>query len=188
METFFFRSLSRRERMVWRLSLRLEAYGRSSSSLAACSKGSLGLPRDFDDLEELQNVAFLDVVEVLDADAALEALADRAGVVAEALEGAYVALVDHRAVAHQADAVVAEDLAAGDHAAGHDPGVRDAERLAHLCGTRLPLPLLGGEHAAHGGLDLLERLVDHVVGPDLDTLALGDLLGRVCGPDVEPEQ
>src|SRR5215213_862161 len=146
------------------------------------------LPRDLNGLEELEHVALFDVVKVLDADAALETLAYRAHVVPEALEGGYVALVDHGTVAHEADAVVAEDLTARHHTARNDADVRNAEGLAHFGGARLALLNVGGEHASHGCFDLLERLVDHVVGPDLDAFALGDLLGRVGRPDVEPEQ
>src|SRR5215212_859571 len=147
-----------------------------------------GLPRDLDDLEGLQDVALFDVVEVLDADAALEALADRAYVVAETLQGGDVALVDHGSVAHHANAIVARDLTPGHVAARDGTHARNPEESAHLGSARLVLCGLGSEHAAHGGFYLLERLVDHVVGTDLHTFALGYLLRRVRRPDVEAEQ
>src|SRR5215203_3878352 len=186
-ETFLRRRRSFTDRRVWRFSFKLEAKGNSSSSLTVQNK-ALGLPRDLDDLEELEDVALLDIVEVLDADPALEALADRADVVLEAPERGDVPLVDHGPVAHHAHAVVAEDLTSGHVAASDRAGVRDPEDRAHLGGPRLVLGGLGGQHAAHGGLDLLEGLVDHVVGPDLHALPLGYLLGGVRRPDVETEQ
>src|SRR5918998_5637161 len=108
------------------------------------------LPRNLDGLEELEHVSLFDVVEVLHANAALESFAHRADVVAEAFEGGYVALVDHGAVAHHANAVVAEDLPARNVAAGDDPDVRNPEGLTHLGRTGLALLYLRGEHTAHG--------------------------------------
>src|SRR5215211_9163326 len=98
-----------------------------------------GLPRDLDDLEGLQDVALLDVVEVLDADAALEALADRTYVVPEALQGGDVAIVDDGPIAHHANAVVARDLAPGHIAARDAARARDPEDSAHFGGPRLVL-------------------------------------------------
>src|ERR671920_858422 len=99
-----------------------------------------------------------------------------------------IALVDHGTVTHHPHAVVAEDLPARDVAARDHTDVRNPEGLAYLGGASLPLLYLRGQHTAHGGLDLLEGLVDHVVGPNLHALALGDLLGGVRGPDVESQQ
>src|SRR5215212_7889396 len=175
------------DRSVWRFSFKLEAKGSSSSSLTVQNK-SLRLPRDLDYLVELQYVALLDVVEVLDTDAALEALAHRADIVLEALERADRAVVHDRTIAHNAHTVVARDLAPGDVAARDRADPRYPEGLAHLGRRRLVLGSLGGEHAAHGGFDLLEGLVDNVVGPDLGALPLGDLFGRVSRSDVEAEQ
>ena len=57
---------------------------------------------DFDDLEDLELVAFLDVVVVLQRQAALEAGLDLAHVVLEALERIELAGVDDHVVAQQA--------------------------------------------------------------------------------------
>src|SRR3990170_4273632 len=136
-ETFLRRSRSLSERSVWRLSLRLELKGSSSSSLTAQNKqATLRLPRDLYDLEELQNIALFDVVEVLDADAALEALAHRADVVLEASQGSDVALVDHDAVplGHLLGGVGRPDVEAQ-----HDPTARRTEhdvRVGHRPDTR----------------------------------------------------
>src|ERR671913_1648388 len=87
-ETFLRRSRSLSDRSIWRLSLRLELKGSSSSNLTVQNKQAiLQLSRDLYDLEELQNVSLLDVVEVFDADAALKALAYRADVVLKAPQG-----------------------------------------------------------------------------------------------------
>src|SRR5215212_7036616 len=134
------------DRSVWRFSFKLEAKGSSSSSLTVQNK-SLRLPRDLDYLVELQYVALLDVVEVLDADAALEALAHRADVVLEALERGHVPLVDNGPVTHNAHAVVAGDLPAGDVAARDRTCARHPEVLADLGGRSIILGGLGGEHA-----------------------------------------
>ena len=46
---------------------------------------------------------------------------------------------------------------------------------------------LGGEHADHGVLDVLEDLVDDLVGADLDVLGLGQLAGLAVGTHVEAD-
>src|ERR687890_720581 len=188
-ETFLRRSRSLSERSVRRLSLRLELKGSSSSNLTVQNKkqATVQLSRHLYDLEELQGVSLLYVVEVLDADAAFEALAHRADVIFKAPQGGDVALVDHDSVPHHPDTVVARNLATGHIASGNRTDGRDPENRADLSRTRLALLGLGGEHAAHGGLYLLERLVDHVIGPDLHTLPLGDLLGGVGRSDVEAQ-
>src|ERR687895_1939588 len=93
------------------------------------------LPRNLDGLEELEHVSLFDVVEVLHADTALESFAHRADVVPESFQGGYVALVDHGAVTHHANAVVAEDLPARDVAAGDYADAWHPEDLAHLGGA-----------------------------------------------------
>ena len=47
------------------------------------------------------------------------------------------------------------------------------------------LPELGGQHSLHGGLDLLDALVDDPVCADLDVLPLGRFGRASVGPDVE---
>src|SRR3954452_8170065 len=75
--------------------------------------------RDLLHLVGLDHIAFLDVVEALDDQTALEALADLRGVVLLALQGRQVGtLDDHCAVADDTHLGVAPDHAAGDHAAG----------------------------------------------------------------------
>ena len=73
-------------------------------------------------------------------------------------------------------------VAAGDGAdAGH------AEDLADLGLAGDDLFELGSEHADHGLLDVLEHLVDDLVGPDLDVLGVGQLAGLAVGPHVEAD-
>src|SRR3954463_485631 len=68
--------------------------------------------------EDLEDVAFLDVLVPLERDAALITFRDLADVVLEAPQRADPAVPDHRAVAHEADAGAAADDAAGDVRAG----------------------------------------------------------------------
>src|SRR3954462_15966714 len=71
---------------------------------------------DFLDLEELELVAFLDVVVVLQLDTALEAFLDLAHVVLHPLERLEFARVDDHVLAQQAEMRAAGDLVGGDHA------------------------------------------------------------------------
>src|SRR3954471_15978448 len=121
----------------------------------------------------LQHVALLDVLEVREHDAALEAGRDLAHVVVEALERVDRRVVDDRAVAHHADPRAAADDAVGDVAARDRADPRGAERRADLDGADGLLDLLRREHALHGVAQVVERLVDHRVAADLHAFALG---------------
>ena len=76
-------------------------------------RGALDLAR----LEDLEDVAFAQVVESLEQDAALEALGDLTDVVLEAAQRGDRRLVDARAVAEEAHVRAASHEAARDHAA-----------------------------------------------------------------------
>ena len=75
-----------------------------------------------------------------------------------------------------------EHVAPGD---APDPG--DLEDLAHLGVAGDDLFDIGLQQAEHGVLDVLEHLVDDLVGPDLDALGLGQVAGLAVGPDVEAD-
>src|SRR5207248_1815923 len=84
--------------------------------------------------EHLDHVADLQVVVLVEADAALEAGLHLAHVVLEAAQRADLSLVDHDVVAQQARLRVAgaRDAPFGDHAAGDRAELRHLERLAHV--------------------------------------------------------
>src|SRR5687767_10837921 len=135
----------------------------------------------------LDLVAVLDVVEVLEPDAALEALAHLGDVVLEAAQAPDAALPRDDAVADEAGARVAADDAVGDAAARDDAGLRHAEGREH---ERLAQNLLGldlVEHADHGRAYLLLDLVDDRVEPDVDVLLPRELGRPDLGSDVEAD-
>src|SRR3712207_2156009 len=139
-------------------------------------------------LEGLDDVLDLDVVERPETDAALVALADLGHVVLEAtqrLDGQVVR--DDDAVADQPAAGVPGDRAAAHDGAGDVADARHPEDLADLRRAELDLLELRLEHALEGRLDLLDRLVDDRVVPDVDALAVGQLGGLPLGPDVEAQ-
>ena len=78
----------------------------------------------------LDHVALLDVVELLEVQAALVAGGDLLDRVLEALEGGEMALVDDDAVTHDARLAGALDLAVGDVAAGDGADIGHLEGLA----------------------------------------------------------
>ena len=77
---------------------------------------SLAVQRSGDqvDLIGLDDVAWLEIVIILDADTALEAGGDFFRVVFEALERGHFAFVDHARIAEQSDVGATEDLAVDD--------------------------------------------------------------------------
>src|SRR5512132_2810070 len=160
---------------------------RSNRSSATSIDVSLQLSGDLSDLVRLDDVAFLDVVEVLDPDTALEPLAHLADVVLEAAERADPAVVRDDAVADDAGPRVADDRALQDVRAGDQTYLGDAEQGAHLGASELRLALLGLQHAAQRAPDVVDRVVDHAVQPDVDAFPLGEVAGLHVWTDVEPD-
>src|SRR5688500_4943963 len=116
---------------------------------------ALERPRHFLGAVALDHVAHLHVVEVLDADAALEAFADLAHVLLEAAERPDDAVEDLHAVADEADARArAADGSRAHGAAGDEADLRHLERLAHLGLAEHDFLLHGAEHAFHRRADL----------------------------------
>src|SRR3954464_9422557 len=144
--------------------------------------------RDLAHLEGLDHVVDLDVVERPQADTALVALADLGRVVLEPAKRFHRQVVgDHGTVTHEPRLRVADDRAAADQRTGDVADTRHPEDLADLRRAELDLLVDGLEHALESGLDLVDRLVDDRVVPDIHPLAVGELGGLALGPDVEAE-
>src|ERR671938_1995766 len=92
---------------------------------------------------DLELVAFLDVGEVTQHDAALEAGGDFAHVVVEPAQRLDLAVVDDRPVADEAHLRAAGDATLGDVGAGDRADARGLEDLADLDVTERLLELLG---------------------------------------------
>ena len=71
-------------------------------------------------------------------------------------------------VADEAHAAVALDEAVGNHTAGNVAHFGNIDDLADFQRAGLLLFLLGGEHAAHGCLHIVDGIVDDVVVADFD--------------------
>src|SRR5215210_7371446 len=135
----------------------------------------------------LDLVAVLDVVEVLQPDAALEALAHLGDVVLEAAKAADAALPGDDAVADEPRARVAADDAVEDAAAGDDARLRHAEGREHesLAQNLLRLDLV--EANVHVLLPRQLRRADfrpHVEADDDEGAARGMGLRRGGEQDV----
>src|SRR6185437_16969210 len=115
--------------------------------------------RHFDALEALDAVAGLDVVVLLDADAALGAVLRLVDVFLEVAQRLQLAFEDHHVVAQHADRLVPLDRTFDDHAAGDGAELGRTEYIADLGGAD---DLLAHFHAHQAGRRLL-HLVDHVV-------------------------
>src|SRR5829696_6952724 len=179
------RSAAPRRLTTERLSFSDEASGsrRSSRSRATNIPSSW----DLDQFVGLDLVGFLDVLEVVEADAALVPGRDRAGVVLEPAQRADAPVVDDHAVADQAGLGPPGDLARGDVRPGDHADPRHPEGLPDLGGAGLALLVLGGEQALEGLLDVLHHLVDDRVQADVDALAVGQVAGGRGGPHREAD-
>src|SRR6266487_397140 len=129
-------------------------------------------PRDLLDAIRFDQVAHFDVVEVLDAHAALESLANFPYVVLEPLERRQRAVVHLDAVADHAHLAGARDDAAPHEAAGDRSDLCNFERLPDFGFAHHHFLLFGREQAFHRQLHLFHRLVDDAVGADLHPLAI----------------
>src|SRR5207244_3441205 len=89
---------------------------------------SSSCPHDLADLVGFQDVALLDVLEVVDPDAAFESLLDLVGVLFETLQRGDLGIGHHDAVAQEAHLRAARDRAFLDVAAGDEADLRNLER------------------------------------------------------------
>ena len=137
--------------------------------------------------EGLDRIALLDVVEVVNADAALIARGNLPGVILEALEGSDLALMNHDAVANNAHLRIAGYLALLHIRARDGADAGDLEGVAHGNTAQLHLLKYGLEHALHGVLHILNRVIDDAIGAHIDVLAICGCAGRRIRTDVEPD-
>src|SRR3984957_16412928 len=137
--------------------------------------------------EGLDHVTDLDV-SIADADTALKAFADFGRVILEPAQRVDAEVVlHHDTVPDQPGPAVPDDSAGANDRTGHVADLWHPEDLAHLGGTELHLFELGLEHALERGFDLVDRLVDDRVVPDVDALALRQLARPAGRPDVEAD-
>src|SRR5690606_25691298 len=142
---------------------------------------------DLFDPVALDHVANLDVVEVGNVQAALEALADLADIVLEALETAELPLVHLDAVADDANLPTPLDLAVGDHAPSNGTHPGHLEDLPDFGGSEKHFPLFRREQALHRSLNFRHGLVDDVVEADVDLLPLRRHASFARRPNVEAD-
>src|SRR5579864_526800 len=143
---------------------------------------------DFLPYVSLDEVSRLDVLEPIEANAAVEARAHLGDVVLEAPQRRDLALVDHPVVPHQPDRGVARDEPLDHVAAGHRSHLRHLEGVADLGAADRDLAEGGLEQAGHRLAQLVEQLVDDGVQPDVDLLLLGELGGTALRADVEADR
>src|ERR1041385_7099956 len=125
--------------------------------------------------EDFNDVAYLDVVEAFEADAAFEAGLHFADVVLEAAQRADLAFEHHDVVAQQTRCRLARarDAAVRHHAAGNRADLRHAEYLSHFGGAHAHFLERRFEETFHALLDLLGDVVDHRVQAHVHLLAIG---------------
>ena len=121
------------------------------------------------------NVADLDVLVTVDANAALVALLDRLDIVFEAAQRGNLALVDDLGVTNNAHLVIAGDFALGDVATGNIADLRNAEHVADLGRTGVFVDEFRRQHTDTSCVDVFNRLVDNAIQTNVDLLMLGSL-------------
>src|SRR5258706_1232586 len=169
----------------------------SASSRWICSamrarRGALMTPssegaRDLDHLEDLELVPDLHVVEVLDAESALETRFHFLHVVLEALERIELAGVHDHSAADDAHRRAAAHQTVGHHAAGDRADLGNLADVAHFDRADHRLLALWREHAVDRGLHVVDRVVDDVVVADIDAGVLGELARRGVRARVESD-
>src|SRR3712207_7261687 len=110
----------------------MRSSSRTTATQPANARELRELALDLARLVDLHDVALLDVLVVLERDAALVAGRDLAHVVLHAPQRADPAVIDHGAVAHEPHARAAGDLAVAHVGAGDGADARGLEDLQHL--------------------------------------------------------
>src|SRR5580698_713103 len=109
----------------------------------------------------------MEILEVGEPNSALEAGLHFANVVLETSQRGQRPLPDHHAVAQEADLRPTGEYPVAHVATCHSTHSRDPEDLADLGLAGDDLLEFRSEHSEHGCLDVLEELVDDLVGADL---------------------
>src|SRR6478672_5478341 len=135
----------------------------------------------------LNHVAFLYVIEVLEVNTALHAVADFAGIVLKTPERTDLAFVNLHAIAHQANIGIALDDAVQHIAAGDGACLGYAERIANFRAALVGFLDDGLKQAQHGFLDLVLQLVNDRVQADIDFFHVRQLLRFALRTDIEAD-
>ena len=137
--------------------------------------------------EALDNVADLDIIELLDLHTALVAACNFLNVVLEAAQRCQLALVNNDIIAQHAHGAAALDLAVEDVAAGNGADLGDLVGLADLRMTDDDLLELRCEHALHCGFDLINAVVDDAVHTHIDVCSRRAVACGIVRPDVKAD-
>src|SRR5262245_46440164 len=134
------------------------------------------------------NIPYLDVVEIFDADSTFVALLHFTDILLEAAQRPELPLVDHHVIADHSDS----DSRAGDRAVHHigsrnNASFRHREYLSHLSSSQRPLLERRLKQPFHRGFDLGQRVVNNGVETDIDTLLFGQRGSLRLRPDIEPD-
>ena len=142
---------------------------------------------DFFNDKSLDRIADLDILEAVDAKAALVAILHGLHVILEAAHAGERALEYDRTIANNTHLVVAVELAFEDIATGNRADFGNLEHLSDLGCTDIDLRPFRTEHSFHGCPDIVHDVVDDVVLADLDFLCIGSGLCLRCRSDVESD-
>src|SRR5687767_4029611 len=137
--------------------------------------------------EALDQVADLDVIEVVNADTTLEALTNFAHVILEAFQAADFAFKNLDAIPNQPHACLAIDDAFGDLATGDEPDLRHLEGFAHLRRTEHHFLLFWRQQALERGPHIFDRFVDDAVQLDVHAFTRGECTRVRTGSYVEAD-
>src|SRR5262249_46499880 len=137
--------------------------------------------------ERFDRVALLDVVVAVELDTALEAGAHFLGVVFHTPEAGEFAGPDRLAVADQPAGPGALDQAVADETAGDRADLRDLERLPHRRVALDDFLLDRLEHAFERLADLIDHVVDDLVGADIHAALFGQAPRAGIGGDTEAD-
>src|ERR1051326_7455913 len=150
-------------------------------------RGLSEFSQGFDDLVGFDDVADLDVVEVLQADSALESRLDFPDVVLETSQGGDGPVVNHDPVPDQVYFVSPGDLPLLNVGSADRTQLRDLEDLANFDRGGDFFVLARGKEAFKRLLDVFDGVVNNIIEPDIDVFLLRQPAGVHIGPDVESD-
>src|SRR5919202_164254 len=153
---------------------------------SALTPGSCALAHELS-VVALDRVAGLEVVEVLEGDAALLAGDDLAHVVLHAAQRLHATVVDHLAPPPDARQPAPGDGPLEHETAGRLRGLARPEHLPDLRGAPYRLAIFGLQHACQRAPHVVYERVDYRVQAEVDALALRRTPRGRLGPHVEAD-
>ena len=133
------------------------------------------------------NIAFVNIVEVLNAYAAFITGSNLADIVLEPAQRCNLTFMNNHAVANNANLRIALNLAVLNVCTRNRADGADLERVSDAYCTQMHFFEYGLEHTLHSVFNIFNRLINDAVGADIDLFLLRKIARSAVGTDIEAD-